>query len=39
MRPHLHVIYMTGFKEAAATLRGRLVQKPIMGLAVPAPWH
>jgi len=29
MRPALHVIYMTGFMEAAATVSGRLVQKPI----------
>lgn len=29
MRPSLHVVYMTGFKEAAATVSGRLVQKPI----------
>jgi len=29
MRPYLRVVYMTGFKEAAATVSGRLVQKPI----------
>jgi len=36
MRPSLHVVYMTGFKEAAATVSGRLVQKPIRAAALIA---
>lgn len=37
MRPHLHIIYITGFAEAAARARnGRVIEKPVRPAALVA---